>query len=45
MDQVAQVKIRDGGKDQDQEKESGCFPVKKQAGSKQKCITESPFLV
>jgi hypothetical protein len=38
VDQVAQVKIRDRGEDQDQEEESGGFPVKKETGGKQKCV-------
>ena len=34
MDQLTQVVIRKGGEDQDEEEESGCFPVEKETGGK-----------
>jgi len=45
IDQVPQVVIGEGGEDQDQEKESGSFPVKKEAGHKKKDIPGRPLTV
>jgi hypothetical protein len=45
MNQVSQVVIRKGGEDQYEEKESGCFPVKKETGEKKKSVPYRPFLI
>ena len=45
MDQVSQVVIRKGGEDQNEEEESGCFPVKKETGAKKESVPYCPFLI
>ena len=45
VDQIPQVEIGNGGKDQDQEEESGGFPVKKETGSKKEGIPDCPLPV
>ena len=45
VNQVPQVIVRKGGKDQNQEKQTRGFPVKKEAGPKQKGIPHGPLPV
>ena len=45
VDEVTQVKIGYGREDQDQEKESGCFPVEKETGRKKEYIPERTLSV